>query len=291
MRESESQEIAEFLKSTDCYFMYISGIPGCGKTYIVKQLADINYINCMCDDLRLNEQINILDEIDHVSKIHWENIKAHIDNKNKVIGIANTLDISCIPEDLLENLMVVSFAPYSASDITEIANTICNNMELDIDTKVLDFLGRKCSAIDGDIRRLSNWIKKLPDNPTIADAIKITKNSQYTMFSTMPIHAKHLLCLLFVTFQDNLQNQRKYKKLSFQQLYQLCKPRYKNKHAVPSPNFSEFVDLLNVLESKSFVNIKKGNVELDDKVDDKLFENDDVTKALYFSNSVVYSEE
>eukprot|EP00835_Amoeboradix_gromovi_P000179 NODE_6_length_48303_cov_0.387022.p11 type:complete len:295 gc:universal NODE_6_length_48303_cov_0.387022:30850-29966(-) len=283
IRDLEYQEILDFVRS-ESKFMYISGIPGCGKTFTVKRLKNLNYINCMCDNIVLNEKINVLDEIDNMSKQNWELVFDHVKNGFKVIGIANTLDIGFIPDELINDLQLVSFPPYNASELTEIAGNIVSNMDIQADSKILDFLGRKCSNIDGDVRRLQSWIKCLPENPTIKDVIEVTKSSQITRFHAMPIHAKHLLCLLYLTFVFDINKQKRIKKVSFQQLYQKCKPLYKNKHSVPLASYSEFIDLLNVLESKSFVNIRKGNVELDDSVESSLFSNDDVTKSLYYSN-------
>eukprot|EP00834_Sanchytrium_tribonematis_P007557 NODE_702_length_4592_cov_0.718673.p2 type:complete len:291 gc:universal NODE_702_length_4592_cov_0.718673:3029-3901(+) len=283
LRDSEYQEIMKFIKESDLNFMYISGIPGCGKTHTVSRIKNTYYCNCMCDKLVLENEVTILDEIDHLNEKDWMLVCQYILNGNKVIGIANTLDLSCIPDDLLDTIQVLSFSPYNAQEILEIARELIMTMSMEISDQVLDFLSRKVANVDSDIRRLVSWIKQLPDSPTITDAVAITKNSQLTLYNNSSIHAKHLLCLLFLSFNQIIYQKKSYKS-SLQNIYQLCKPLYKNKHSVPCPSYSEFLDLLNVLESKSFVNIKKGILSLDERVEDSLFKNDSVTKALYFSN-------
>ena len=275
MREKELQLLIDFIKSKQS-FMYLSGIPGCGKTWTVKKLKE-KYINCICDDIELSGNVTILDEIDQINASTWDRIVKHVSSGYKVIGIANTLDTSVIPEELIDSLQVISFTPYTCMELCSIATSICNDLDKLIDPPILEFLSRKCASNDSDIRRLTSWIKGLPDNSTLKDAIEISKDSKLCLYSGMPLHAKHLLCLLYFYFQQHKQKTRTL------QLYSKLKIMYKNKHSVPCPQYSEFLDLINVLESKSFVIVKKNCISLEDKVDSQLFILDNHAKSLYYS--------
>uniref|UniRef100_A0A915DRN8 Origin recognition complex subunit 1 n=1 Tax=Ditylenchus dipsaci TaxID=166011 RepID=A0A915DRN8_9BILA len=176
-RETECSYIQKYIlngikKSGQSQSLYISGVPGTGKTASVLKVVDTNAqqkLNQMFSFVRKKPVILLIDELDMLltkkqevvySVFNWAAIP---ESKVNIIAISNTLDL---PERALSQRVAsrlgsnrLCFQPYDHNQITEIIQYRISHCPA-IGKAAVEYAARKIASLSGDLRKALELVRR-----------------------------------------------------------------------------------------------------------------------------------
>ncbi|CAI5757185.1 unnamed protein product [Candida verbasci] len=266
----------------------------------------IDYIN---EEFKKDHIILILDELDSLItkdqqvlyklfQIASKNQKLTINTQFSFIGISNTLDLSnkLLPILIKSNLLpeTLQFLPYSSNQIKSIIeNRLTSNNLLNLFQPIaLQFCCRKSSSISGDLRKSFDIVYKC------IEMIEKEKVKQIQMghvakicvstFENNPLNnlnflQKVILCQLF-NYQIEMKETIHTRINLFYDYYRRQQEEKNLKTVLGAIKFSEFIEILNALESNCCINLTNNNklIKLNIKYDElkKSIEQEDLLKKI-----------
>ncbi|KAL0265887.1 UNVERIFIED_CONTAM: hypothetical protein PYX00_011604 [Menopon gallinae] len=274
VRERESRMLAEHLRAfmDDGHgsVVYISGVPGSGKTYTVQKvlcsmLPDHVYVNCAEVGGRRSRVYRLIYEGIRCAKKkrggYLESISLHL---------AECRELHCIfideidmlmnrKQDILYNIFDLPYTRDSKLMILAVSNTM-NLPEKFFDPKrgSVELATKRIGAISGDVRKLLNVIERAKESPkkdiTIHDVDEtmqaMYKPLYYMFLQSLSVHQK---LVLFVLGTDSSAKTTDV----YHRLKMRCGLR-----GLRTPDFFGFMDVLHTLHACQILELRRNASEV-----------------------------